>query len=57
MPSPLRQAKKTGQGTFKVEGWTVPAGDVDITQQVTKKSAYSSELITDEDGETSQNDT
>ncbi len=46
---PTRQAKKQAK-ELKAEGWTVPAGDVDIAQQVTKSQLYSAELITDEDG-------
>lgn len=42
---PTKQAKK-----LKAEGWTVPAGDVDIAQQVTRSQLYSAELTTDESG-------
>ena len=49
MPSPPDRQKKQAK-ELKAEGWTVPAGDVDIAQQVTKSQLYSAELITDEDG-------
>ena len=46
---PTKQAKKQAK-EFKAEGWTVPAGDVDIAQQVTRNQLYSAELTTDESG-------
>lgn len=46
---PTKQAKKQAK-EFKAEGWTVPAGDVDIAQQVTRSQLYSAELTTDESG-------
>lgn len=46
---PTKQAKKQAK-ELKAEGWTVPAGDVDIAQQVTRSQLYSAELTTDESG-------
>lgn len=46
---PTKQAKKQAK-ELKAEGWTVPAGDIDIAQQVTRSQLYSAELITDESG-------
>ncbi len=44
---PTKQAKKQAK-ELKAEGWTVPAGDIDIAQQVTRSQLYSAELTTDE---------
>ena len=44
-----KQAKKQAK-ELKAEGWTVPAGDLDIAQQVTRSQLYSAELATDESG-------
>ena len=46
---PTKQAKKQAK-ELKAEGWTVPAGDIDIAQQVTRSQLYSAELTTDESG-------
>ena len=46
---PTKQAKKQAK-ELKAEGWTVPAGDVDIAQQVMRSQLYSAELTTDESG-------
>ena len=46
---PTKQAKKQAK-ELKAEGWTVPAGDLDIAQQVTRSQLYSAELATDESG-------
>lgn len=46
---PTKQAKKQAK-ELKAEGWTVPAGDVDIAQQVTRSQLYSAELTIDESG-------
>lgn len=46
---PTKQAKKQAK-ELKAEGWTVPAGDIDIAQQVTRSQLYSAELTTDENG-------
>lgn len=46
---PTKQAKKQAK-ELKAEGWTVPAGDIDIAQQVTRSQPYSAELTTDESG-------
>ena len=46
---PTKQAKKQAK-ELKAEGWTVPAGDVNIAQQVTRSQLYSAELTTDESG-------
>ena len=46
---PTKQAKKQAK-ELKAEGWTVPAGDIDIAQQVTSSQLYSAELTTDESG-------
>lgn len=46
---PTKQAKKQAK-KLKAEGWTVPAGDIDIAQQVTRSQLYSAELTTDESG-------
>lgn len=46
---PTKQAKKQAK-ELKAEGWTVPAGDVDIAQQVTRSQLYSAEQTTDESG-------
>ena len=46
---PTKQAKKQAK-ELKAKGWTVPAGDVDIAQQVTRSQLYSAELTTDESG-------
>ena len=48
-PPPPKQAKKQAK-ELKAKGWTVPAGDVDIAQQVTRSQLYSAELTTDESG-------
>lgn len=46
---PTKQAKKQAK-ELKAEGWTVPAGDIDIAQQVTRSQLYSAELTIDESG-------
>lgn len=46
---PTKQAK-TQAKELKAEGWTVPAGDIDKAQQVTRSQLYSAELTTDESG-------
>ena len=46
---PTKPAKKQAK-ELKAEGWTVPAGDIDIAQQVTRSQLYSAELTTDESG-------
>lgn len=46
---PTKQAKKQAK-ELKAEGWTVPAGDIDIAQQVTRSQLYRAELTTDESG-------
>lgn len=46
---PTKQAKKQAK-ELKAEGWIVPAGDLDIAQQVTRSQLYSAELATDESG-------
>lgn len=46
---PTKQAKKQAK-ELKAEGWTVPAGDIDIAQQVTRSQLYSAELTPDESG-------
>lgn len=46
---PTKQANKQAK-ELKAEGWTVPAGDIDIAQQVTRSQLYSAELTTDENG-------
>lgn len=46
---PTKQAKKQAK-ELKAEGWTVPAGDIDIAKQVTRSQLYSAELTTDESG-------
>ena len=46
---PTKKAKKQAK-ELKAEGWTVPAGDLDIAQQVTRSQLYSAELATDESG-------
>lgn len=46
---PTKQAKKQAK-ELKAEGWTVPTGDIDIAQQVTRSQLYSAELTTDESG-------
>ena len=35
---------------MKNEGWTVPAGEKNIEQQITQSQLYSAELMTDENG-------
>lgn len=46
---PTKQANKQAK-ELKAEGWTVPAGDIDIAQQVTRSQLYSAELTIDESG-------
>lgn len=53
---PTKQAKKQAK-ELKAEGWTVPAGDVDIAQQVTRSQLYSAELTTDESGNVTKQQT
>lgn len=46
---PTKDAKKQAKD-LKNEGWTVPAGEKSIEQQITQSQLYSAELMTDENG-------
>lgn len=46
---PTKDAKKHAK-ELKNEGWTVPAGEKSIEQQITQSQLYSAELMTDENG-------
>lgn len=46
---PSKQAKKQAK-TLKAEGWTVPAGEANLEQQITKSLLYGEELTVDESG-------
>ena len=46
---PTKDAKKQAK-ELKKEGWTVPAGEKSIEQQITQSQFYSAELMTDENG-------
>ena len=46
---PTKAAKKQAK-ELKAEGWTVPAGESSIEQQITMSQLYGAELTTDENG-------
>ena len=46
---PTKSAKKQAK-EMKAEGWTVPAGETSIEQQITATQLYKAELTTDENG-------
>ena len=46
---PLKEAKKQAK-ELKKEGWTVPAGEQSIEQQITGSMYYAAELMADENG-------
>lgn len=46
---PTKDAKKQAK-ELKKEGWTVPAGEKSIEQQITQSQLYGEELTTDENG-------
>lgn len=46
---PTKSAKKQAK-ELKSEGWTVPAGEGSIEEQITKSQLYGAELTTDEHG-------
>lgn len=46
---PTKDAKKQAK-ELKKEGWTVPAGEMSIEQQITKSLLYEAELMADENG-------
>lgn len=48
---PSKDAKKQAKD-FKKEGWTVPAGEKSIEQQITESFVYGEELMADESGNT-----
>jgi len=48
---PSKMAKKQAK-ELRADGWTVPAGEASIEQQVTKSQLYREELTTDESGNT-----
>lgn len=50
---PTKAAKKQAKELQK-EGWTVPAGEASIEQQVTKSQLYGEELMATEDGSTTK---
>lgn len=50
---PTKNAKKQAK-ELKKEGWTVPAGEKSIEQQITESQLYGAELMTDENGNTTK---
>lgn len=50
---PTKSAKKQAK-ELRNEGWTVPAGEASIEQQVTTSQLYGAELTTDENGNTTR---
>ena len=50
---PTKAAKKQAK-ELKSEGWTVPAGEPSIEQQVTKSQLYGEELMAADDGSTTK---
>ena len=48
---PTKSAKKEAK-ELKKEGWTVPAGEQSIEQQITASQLYGAELTTNEEGNT-----
>ncbi len=50
---PTKNAKKQAKD-LKKEGWTVPAGEKSIEQQITESQLYGAELMTDENGNTTK---
>lgn len=48
---PTKEAKRQAK-EYKKEGWTVPAGERSMEQQITQSQLYSMELAVDENGNT-----